>query len=135
MKLLFKGVAPIIIYIYDPMAAMPYIILEDNKYKGVRYIINSNSTHPTAYIGIGTRHRLAGRHYDRIDINVHGGLTYSAYSGGYFLPKGYYWIGWDYAHAGDYTAHDKGGIFGDKKWTYKEILTDVLQAIDQFKKL
>ena len=134
MKLLFKGVAPLLTYLHDPHNRREYT-LEDNKYKNIRYIIYDNGSHPTAYIGIGTKHKLAGVHYDRIDIDVHGGLTYSAYSGGYFLPKGYYWLGWDYAHFGDYKAYDPKGSLGTKKWTYKEILTEALKAIEQFKKL
>ena len=135
MKIFFKGIAPLVTYYYT--GQYTHIVLDEGKYLNMAYTIIDVGSHPNAYIGMGTKHRLAGRHYDHIELAVHGGLTYSEYGTGFFLRKGYYWIGWDYAHLGDCAAFAKMDRYSknDKKWTFKEIFTHVLQAIEDFKKL
>jgi len=51
------------------------------------------------YVGLPTWHPLAWFHYDRIDLNPHGGFTF----GGFLDPdhKKIKWYGWDYAHLWD----------------------------------
>ena len=104
-------------------------ILLDKKHNGYRYIILSLGTHPTAYIEIPKGHRLNGQDYDDIDINVHGGLTYTRHElmG---IPSDNWYIGWDYAHVGDYYESGYSHT-GDKKWTTEEIESECKQAIDE----
>ena len=104
-------------------------VLQDKKYKGYRYIILSLGTHPTAYIEIPKSHHLCGWDCDDIDINVHGGLTYSDHNLMGIDSENWY-IGWDYAHAGDYYGA-YGFTRNDKKWTTKEIENECRRAINE----
>lgn len=92
---------------------------------GVDYYLYWHSTWWCAYIDVrGTR--FDGTDYDNIDIDCHGGFTYSEPT----LPsdfKGYeqsWYIGWDYAHAGDedITFYD-----------FSKIEEDVWKVIDELK--
>lgn len=58
---------------------------------------------------------------------VHGGLTYSSMGDGEYLPEGYWWFGFDCAHAGDYVPGLAGlrisllvGVFRDKDYVEHE---------------
>lgn len=112
-------------------------ILDTGRYKGFNYYIINLGTHPVAYIEIPKGHKLYGKGYEEIDLNVHGGLTYadkylwiteSSKKEGWF-------IGWDYAHCGDYTGYEemypKKYRTGGKKWTTEEILEEVKEGIDE----
>lgn len=119
-------------------------ILFEGTYMGYRFYIMNLGTHPTAYVGIPITNKLFGKSYDEIyrmeiDIDVHGGLTYSRNHlfGG---EENTWFIGWDYAHAGDYAGFSEKypslsrlSIY-DKKWTTEEIFEDVVRAIEQIKK-
>lgn len=120
------------------------IILEQGELLGYKYLILSLGTHPTAYVFIDKDNPLYKKHYDDIDIDVHGGLTFSdnylinvlEYSDKYKCETlqriNYDWIiGWDYNHYGDYNTYFGG--FDDKKWTTEEILIDVCSVIAQLK--
>lgn len=104
-------------------------ILQDKKYKGYRYIILSLGTRPTAYIEIPKGHHLCGWDCDDIDIDVHGGLTYADHNLMGIDSENWY-IGWDYAHAGDYYGA-YGFTRNDKKWTTKEIENECRRAINE----
>ncbi len=118
-------------------------ILCEGTYKDYHFYIMSLGTHPTAYIEIPKTNNLFGKSYDEIydigiDIDVHGGLTYSNDT---LLcdEKRAWFIGWDYAHAGDYFGYSKlypnleeWSVY-DKKWTTEEIFEDVVRAIEQIK--
>lgn len=67
-------------------------------------IILQELGHRTAYINV-INTDLKYIHYNDIEINVHGGLTYS--SDTLYGNEDGWWIGWDYAHyldANDYPA-------------------------------
>lgn len=116
-------------------------VLATGHYSGLLYYILNLGTHPTAYIQIPKGHKLYNKDYDdiykEVDIDAHGGLTYS---------RNYLWIseskkiegwfvGWDYAHYGDYTGHQEALPeqirIGGKKWTTKEILKEVKEVCYQ----
>lgn len=68
-------------------------------------------------------------------FDVHGGFTYCGeygHPGGpNDLPDGN-WVGWDYAHYGDYTAFDIGFSQNpNKKWTTLEIVDEALDVCNQ----
>lgn len=105
---------------------------------GFNYVIMSYGTHPCCYIQIPKEHRYYKKNYDDIDINCHGGLTFSE-SDLYFNLTESWWIGWDYAHCNDYigcygldclTGFDHSN---NKKWTTQELLNDVKDVIKQLK--
>lgn len=113
------------------------IVLDRGTENGFQYRIYNIGTHPCAYIGVDIEHPLAGHDYDNLPINVHGGLTYARKGRGGYLPLGYWWYGWDYAHAGDYVGYktyvrDKSD---DKKWITDEIKKHVWDVSFQFKQL
>lgn len=114
-------------------------IIFDGKYKGYQVYILNLGTHPTAYIEIPKESKLFGLSYDAlyekdIDIDVHGGLTYS---NDYLRNIKYdtWFIGWDYAHCNDYCGYEvrfpEDIRTGGKKWTTEEILQDAMNAINQ----
>lgn len=58
-----------------------------------------------------------------IDADIHGGITYSGLMGDF---AGYF-IGWDYAHYGDFTYTGYDYLLGnqdDKRWTTDEIIEE-----------
>lgn len=88
--------------------------------------------------------------YDDIDVWVHGGVTFGEYCklkirSGYDqfedderIPEGY-WLGWDYAHAGDY--HYSGlpdPVFHfdssfEKKYTTEELIEEAHEALEELR--
>lgn len=69
-------------------------------------------------------------------VEVHGGLTYSEMGTGKYLPRGYWWFGFDCAHAWDivpkmgYNSPD--AIYRDEKYVGAEVrkLANQLKAIN-----
>ena len=116
-------------------------ILCEGKYMDYQFYILNLGTHPTAYIEIPKTSKLFGKGYDEIydmgiDIDVHGGLTYSD-AKLRNIKENSWFIGWDYAHAGDYVGYSMNypELFGlsiyKKKWTTEEIFEDVVNCIEQ----
>lgn len=72
--------------------------------ENIDFKIKSLGNHPTAYIKIPKDSIFYDTCYDEIPIDIHGGLTYGE------IEENGFWIGWDYAHYGDYTfnsiSHD-----------------------------
>lgn len=136
MRLIFRGV-PVIMY-YTSRTS--YTILDSGYLNGMHYLIIHLGSHPTAYIGIDPSHKLAYKSYTdaSINLNVHGGVTYSGTINRLNSSnlKKIYWYGWDYSHAGDFLGYDTPLCKPtDKKWTFSEIFTHVVQAIEEFKLL
>ena len=97
-----------------------------------RFIILRGSSCLCAYLGIKIDHPLANCDYNDLPIDCHGGLTFAREGDDEYLPKGYFWYGWDYAHCDDYSYsynesymaefnfnHDWG-----KKWTVVDVWND-----------
>lgn len=109
--------------VYSNRRIMEYLatgVLEGYEFRIVNY-----GTHPYAYVRLPKSHKYYGGNYCGMDIKCHGGLAYGQSEGDD------YWIGWHYAHCGDYF-----GLLpfpSDKKWTTNEILTDVYAVIKQLK--
>lgn len=115
-------------------------VLCEGKYKNFQFYILNLGTYPTAYVEIPRESFLFGKGYDQIDIEVHGGLTFADSS--LIGNKNNSWfIGWDYAHLGDYLGYseDYPGLskfsINDKKWTTEEIFEDVVSVIEQIRKI
>ena len=132
-------------------------ILDEGIYNNFHYAIVSLGSHPCAYVELPKEHKWYGKYYDNIPIDCHGGLTYSS-TQGIICPlnnpnhRDGYWIGWDYAHYGDYVYNDFndfgfaydfndfgfaydfndfGFALGEKHWTTEEIFEDVKDVINQ----
>ena len=102
-------------------------------YKNFDYYVLNLCTHPTAYVDVSAS-PLNGVCYNDIDIYCHGGLTYSESTLNTVDKKGWF-IGWDYAHYGDYMDYGDtylNNMFPDKKkWTTEEIVEECKNVIDQ----
>jgi len=90
-------------------------------------------SHPCAYVGCPLDHPVATS--DDFDVNCHGGLTFAQQGDGELFDEELYWIGWDYAHGGDfflYCDSDLNPMEGlpGRKWTVFEILDEVKRVID-----
>lgn len=110
--------------------------------EGVRALVMRGPAALCAYLGVPEKHPLAGWNYDDLPLSVHGGLTFGCL-GKEPWPTGFYFYGWDYAHAGDACVYDyRPGVLplssyklNDKKWTVAEVEAEVKEAIWDFKKL
>lgn len=119
-------------------------VLETGYCLGLLYYILNLGTHPTAYIKIPKGHKLYNKDYDdiygEVDIDVHGGITYSRdhlWISENQKIEGWF-IGWDYAHYGDYARYEeilpKEMRIGGKKWTTEEIFKEVKEVCYQLRK-
>lgn len=112
-------------------------LLANAKYKNYNFYIYNLGNHPTAYVEIPKESKLYKKEHNDINIDVHGGLTYSD-----DCLDGHYnswFIGWDYAHFDDYTTSSEMFLVEwdsiGKKWTTREILEEVFNVIDQIIKI
>ena len=121
----------------DPVST----VYEDFVEEGIRCRIMRGPCGMVAYLGISPSHPIAGKEYDDIPLDVHGGLTFSRAGDGKNWPKGYWWYGWDYAHAGDKAFYDLerpwASAWKDNyhEWTVPEVHVDVIVAAWNMKKL
>lgn len=114
-------------------------VVKDEVYMGYRYIILSLGTHPTAYICLPVNHIFHGKSYDELNcIDCHYGLTYSRdYLGREDIvssDEGFWIIGWDYTHAGDWSGMYSDEIntgLGNRKYSLDEIVGECEYVIKQ----
>lgn len=110
-------------------------ILDKGKINGFKYAIVSYGTHPCCYVFLPKEHKYYKKHYDKINIECHGGLTFSENDLVFNpLPNDEWIIGLDYAHAYDFTGYFIGDDFMEKnchKWTTEELLEEVKEVIKQ----
>lgn len=76
------------------------------------------------YIGLPKDHPWYGKHYDDIDVDVHGGLTYSEDHKPKHEPDGLWWIGFD-------TGHYQDGPHLTEEYVDHQIANLVIQALLQ----
>jgi len=82
---------------FNKEVAMNLPIVSDFKYRGMRCVVLAlDMGHRCGYVHIPTRHKLYRKNYDDVNIQVHGGLTFSD-----FLQPGRWFIGFDCAHCDD----------------------------------
>ena len=122
-------------YLYEPVNIGPEVIL----------VILRGPAALCAYIGIAKTHPLAGKIYDDVPIDCHGGLTYSDDKLAGKDDGHYWWYGWDYAHCGDANFYDllpeiqaiKASYDNPKEhgWTVPEVRKDCDRAIASLKEL
>lgn len=82
-----------------------FIIEKDFVVDGFRcVVVGTRLGHRCGYVEIPMGHALHGRHYDNVDISVHGGWTYSECACDDYpviTDNKSWWIGFDCAHCGD----------------------------------
>lgn len=103
-------------------------------YKGYKGLIIQHPSvgHLCGYVVIPEGHYLYEKHYDDIDLDVHGGLTYS---GTNLALEDDFCIGFDCAHAGDWTPllGIDDDIYKDISFVEKEI-KHMIDQIEENKK-
>lgn len=120
-------------------------ILATGDYKGFCFYVVSYGTHPCAYVDVSNT-SLANKDYDENNIDCHGGFTYGRdYLSAVDTERanGKWYIGWNYAHYGDYmpTSHvnilgaygERESVYGkwEKRWTTEEIVAECKNVINQ----
>ena len=107
-------------------------------------VINVRGSHPCCYIQFPDINKV--HDYNSFELydketdkygGVHGGFTFLGELKNYGLEGT--WIGWDYAHLGDWTQsipveRDVFSHFDEKKWTTKELLEECLDALQFIRK-
>lgn len=123
--------------IYSEKRINPPEVIFSEAYFGYTFYILSMGTHPCAYIQIPKNDKLFGMDYDDIEnkyeLNVHGGLTYTNSKLKSVESEGWF-IGWDYAHWGDYIGYADYS-FEDKKWDVRDIRNECENVIEQIVKI
>lgn len=102
-------------------------LLDSGECCGFKYYIFNYGTHPCCYIEIPKEHSFFGKDYNELqDIEVHGGITFSADHLNTIDETGTKWyIGWDYAHIGDYQPYYEKYELEGHKYTTEELKQDV----------
>jgi len=118
-------------------------LLYQNNYLSLDYYIFNLGTHPTAYIKLNNEMNLSLENIN--NLKVHGGITFTnSHLIGINSTCDDYFIGWDYAHLGDYQPLGfeimlfKNTDFEnkkDRKYTTKEIDIECKYVIMQIIKI
>jgi hypothetical protein len=91
-------------------------------YEGYLCVILRCGIHLCGYVGLPKGHKYYGKHYSKIDVDVHGGLTYAEKDDGFWV------IGFDCAHADDYTGFCSfGNTYRDMEYVEGQIKSLVRQ--------
>lgn len=107
--------------IYGDNTCERYIV-DRGSFDGHKWFITSLGTYPCAYVESDIPEDLQN------DIDCHGGITFWGNGFPEFEDDSVY-IGWDYAHAWDYSFFNLDG----KKWTVEEIKNEIMEVVEQLK--
>lgn len=105
-------------------------ILAEGEIDGIQYVALNLGTHPAGYVRLPR-----GTIIDIMDIPCHGGITYCdiKLQVNSFKVRDGFWIGWDYAHLGDYSGYFKDAP--GHKWKTEEIVEDCREVIAYLKSI
>ena len=126
--------------IYEEQIKKPEILLQD-EYQGYKYLVVSMGTHPCCYVEIPKTDAIYKDNSLIEEIDCHGGITFNGQRN--FDKKMKYYIGWDYAHIGDYlgcyeyiskTVRISLGE-KDHKYTIFELKNGCIEVINQLTNL
>ncbi len=127
-------------------------ILHDVVRDGYRLVIIRGPMAWCCYIGVPLDSPLAHLSYEdeaMSNFACHGGLTYAGVGDDIYRPAGWFYFGWDYGHAGDWSptyeevehlskrlGESLSSIFSDgTKWKFSEIKADLEAGFEQMKRL
>jgi hypothetical protein len=83
------------------------------------------------YVAVPKTHSAWGIDYDKISIDVHGGLTFGQQGNAtLWNDPDLYWFGFDTAHAGDWVNYSDRST--DHKWTLNEVIKETTYMAKQF---
>jgi len=123
---------------------------DEFEHAGLKCLIlrHSELRHLSGYVAVPKGHLCYGKDYDHMPyddlfpVEVHGGLTFSREGDGDAWQKGYWWLGFDCAHAGDIVPDmpiELGGTYKNFQYVRRAIedlanQVTILEFIDwQFK--
>ena len=128
--------------IYQGTRLNPPVILDSGEYREYNYYVLNLGTHPCGYVEIPSESPYFNVDYNNIPVECHGGLTYGR---GFLhtvagIDDNRYFIGWDYAHYGDYVGYHSmfeidEAPFGDRRYTTEDVVRECKNVIDQLIKL
>jgi hypothetical protein len=77
--------------------------------------------HLCGYVGVPPEHPAYKRDYDKLELSVHGGVTHANYIKSSPMPD-LWWIGFDCAHADDYSPglYIPGSEYRDMNYVTKQ---------------
>jgi hypothetical protein len=120
-------------------------IVYDVVKEGYRLLIMRGPAGWCCYIGVPLDSPLARMGYSDdalAGFECHGGLTYANDGDDVWRPTGWWYFGWDYGHAGDWSPiYDEAGIgglsshTGEKKWKFSEVKAQMESAFTQMKEI
>ena len=120
---------------YDDSGVTRILHVEDCNGEQI-VVLNVRGTHPCAYVSMSLSDELAEKilkldcsyYYfgTSNDSYVHGGFTYGEFGKPFKDDKirDSFWLGWDYAHLGDYYAGGLPCSSYEKQWTTEEIVEE-----------
>ena len=116
--------------IYQSTRLNPPEILASGEHKGYNYYVLNQGTHPCGYVEIPHDSKYFNVDYDNIPVECHGGLTYGRgfLVGEATVDDNRYFIGWDYAHYGDYVGYSSMFGVSESSCGYKRYTTDTVVA-------
>lgn len=124
---------------FEELAALKEgTIIDDWFEDGVRCMIMRGPFSLCAYFGIPLDHPLAGKEYDAVPLDCHGGLTFSRAGDGHYYPSGYWWYGWDYGQSRDkcfYNLLSRRSNNDEREWLAKEVRDEMRMSLHDFVKL
>ena len=114
-------------------------ILFEGEYLDHKFVILNLGTHPTAYVECKIPNCNGYDDKRLYDIQVHCGFTYFGDLSHLNKPYKLMYLGWDYAHCGDYAGYymkyPEMCVLGEKQWTTIEIYEEVKSVIEQLIKV
>lgn len=120
--------------IYDGSGKSEILYVEWNSHGQALAVVNVRGSHPCGYIQFPQIDEIES--YDDFWLEgagIHGGWTFLGSLEHLGLPG--MWIGWDYAHLGDWTQtmDPKLDVFSheeERKWETEEIVKAARKALD-----
>ena len=112
------------------------LLVANGTYRGYDFYIKTLGTHPCAYVRISDKSSLKYSIVNQELYFVNGGITYSnkalSFDNAEIDNTNSWFIGWDYAHYGDFMLSKNGEILSEGKvWTIGEIIEECHKAIDE----
>lgn len=101
------------------------------EHEGVPCQVRQGGVSFCGYVGVPLDSPLAGKSYDDMPLECHGGLTFAEPGRKGYLPEEFFWYGWDYGHHGDYSEYNPEG----RLWTLEMVEAEVREVAEQLAKL
>lgn len=124
--------------IYDGSGKTEVLHVERNEHGQALAVVNVRGSHPCGYIQFPELEKVESCDdlwigNDKEWVDIHGGFTYLGTLENLGLSGK--WIGWDYAHCGDWTQSmppydDMFSHEDERKYTTEEIVETARQALE-----